>query len=180
MSGILPSDERNEEFVRLFVEHQRRIHAFIATLLPNQADAEDVLQETSVTAWRKFAEFQPGTDFVRWGCSIARLEVLKFRRQRKSGRLLFSDAMVETLAEHQIRQGDLWESWSQALGDCLAKLRAVDRELFLRCSGSNATVKQVAAQLGRPANTVYKAFGRIRRALMDCVQRAVSRENRQR
>ena len=120
----LSSDRRNEEFVRLFVENQRRVHAFIATLLPNLSDAEDVLQETSVTAWRKFDDFRSGTDFVRWACTIARLEVLKFRRQQKSGRLLFNDALVEGLADHQMSQSDRWDNWSQALADCLAKLRA--------------------------------------------------------
>jgi RNA polymerase sigma-70 factor (ECF subfamily) len=172
------SDQRNEEFMRLFVENQRRVHAFIATLLPNLADAEDVLQETSVTAWRKFSEFQVGTDFVRWACTIARLEVLKYRRQQKPGRLLFSDAMVENLADHQINQSETLEGWNQALADCMAKLRAVDRELFLRCSTSDATARQVADQLGRPANTVYKAIARIRKALVECVQRAVAREER--
>jgi RNA polymerase sigma-70 factor, ECF subfamily len=176
----LSSDRRNEEFVRLFVENQRRVHAFIATLLPNLSDAEDVLQETSVTAWRKFDDFRSGTDFVRWACTIARLEVLKFRRQQKSGRLLFNDALVEGLADHQMNQSGMWDKWSQALADCLAKLRVADRELFLWCCHSGSTVKQVAAQLHRPTNTVYKAFGRIRKALLDCVQRAVSREEHER
>jgi RNA polymerase sigma-70 factor, ECF subfamily len=170
------SDQRNEEFVRLFVENQRRVHAFIATLLPNLSDAEDVLQETSVTAWRKFGDFCSGTDFVRWACTIARLEVLKFRRQQKSGRLLFNDALLESLADQQMNQSDVWRNSSQALADCLAKLCATDRELFLCCCRSGTTTKQVAAQLQRPANTVYKAFSRIRKALLDCIQRTVSRE----
>jgi RNA polymerase sigma-70 factor, ECF subfamily len=181
MHAASPSPEaRNEEFMRLFIAYQRRIHAFIATLLPNLADAEDVLQETSVTAWRKFDEFRSGTDFVRWACTIARFEVLKFRRQQRFGRLLFSDALVESLAEQQISQSDVWESWNQALAGCLARLRPADRALFLRCSASNATAKQVAAQLGRPANTVYKALGRICRALIECIERTVSREERER
>ena len=41
MPAVPPSsDEQNAEFMRLFVQYQRRIHAFIATLLPNLADAK--------------------------------------------------------------------------------------------------------------------------------------------
>lgn len=174
------SDERNAEFMRLFVQYQRRIHGFITTLLPNPADAEDVLQETSITAWQKFGDYQPGTDFVRWVCTIARLKVLKFRREQKPGRLLFSDALLEDLADLQIRQTDTWETWNQALADCLAKLRPTDRQLVLWCSRSDTTVRQVASQVGRPENTVYKAIGRIRSGLFDCVRRAVSREDHER
>ena len=174
------SDERSAEFVQLFVQYQRRIHAFIVTLLPNLADAEDVLQETSITAWQKFDDFQPGTNFVRWVCTIARLKVLKFRREQKPGRLLFSDALLEGLADQQMSQSDAWEDWNQALADCMAKLRLGDRELFLRCSRSDTTAKQVASQMGRPANTVYKAINRVRKVLIECVQRAVSRGGHER
>jgi RNA polymerase sigma-70 factor, ECF subfamily len=175
-----PADERNAEFMRLFVQYQRRVHAFIVTLLPNLADAEDVLQETSLTAWQKFDDFQSGTDFVRWVCTIARFKVLKFRRQQKSGRLLFSDALLEDLADQQIRQSDAWEHWNQTLADCMAKLRPNDRELFLHCSRSDTTTKQVADRMGRPVNTVYKAINRIRKDLIGCIRHAVSREGHQR
>ena len=40
------------EFVRLLLRHERRIYAFIRSLLPNRDDAEDVLQETSIVLWK--------------------------------------------------------------------------------------------------------------------------------
>ena len=50
-----------EEFVRLLMAHERQIFTYILTLLPHVADAEDVLQETSIVLWRKFPEYQAGT-----------------------------------------------------------------------------------------------------------------------
>jgi len=43
------------EFIRLLMENERRIYAYIRTLIGNNADAEDVLQETSITLWDKFS-----------------------------------------------------------------------------------------------------------------------------
>jgi RNA polymerase sigma-70 factor (ECF subfamily) len=55
--------ERVPEFVQLFAQSSRRIYAYIRTLVPNQADAEDVFQETSKVLWEKFADYEIGTDF---------------------------------------------------------------------------------------------------------------------
>src|SRR5688572_23508061 len=46
-----------QQFLRLFLENERRIYAFIVSILPNLSDAEDVLQETSLILWQKFAQF---------------------------------------------------------------------------------------------------------------------------
>ena len=168
--------KRNEEFVRLFVKNQRRISAFITTLLPNSADAEDVLQETSVISWQKFHEFQPGTNFASWACSIARFEVLKFRRQQRPAQLIFSDTLLEELANRQLEEIDEFDVRYTALAICMEKQRPVDRELFCRYYQSDNTAKQVAEQLDRPVNTVYKALNRIRRALHECISRYIARE----
>ena len=55
-----------EEFVRLFVAHEGRLRAFIRSLLPTWADVDEVMQETSLVAWRKFGRFERGTNFMAW------------------------------------------------------------------------------------------------------------------
>ena len=67
---------RYEEFVRLFVAHEGRLRAFIRALLPTWADVDEVMQETSLVAWRKFARFERGTNFMAWAATIARFEAL--------------------------------------------------------------------------------------------------------
>src|SRR5262249_20100963 len=44
-----------EDFVRLFSRSQHRILRFIHSLVPNLSEAEDILQETSVILWKKWA-----------------------------------------------------------------------------------------------------------------------------
>lgn len=170
-----------EQFVRLFVSNQRRVHAFIRTQLPNESDAEEVLQETSIVGWRKFGEFSSDADslerdFVRWACTIARYEVLKFRRTQKHGRLIFSDDLLEYLAERQMRDVELLEERHQALANCIQKLKPQEREMIIRCYDTNHTIKRAAIELNRPVNTVYKALNRIRGNLLKCVDRALNCE----
>ena len=46
------------------MRHQNRIFAYILTLVPHGADAEDIMQETASVAWEKFGTFKEGTDFA--------------------------------------------------------------------------------------------------------------------
>ncbi len=158
-----------EHFVRLFAEHHRRIFAYIQSLLPNRSYADDVFQETSVILWREFPNFRKDGDFVRWACAIAFNQVRKLRRQLRSDRHIFSDGLLEKIAqEHQPSATDRDDRY-EALAHCLKKLRDIDCLLIQRCYSGSSTFKEVAAELGRPVNTVYKAINRIRRSLFDCI-----------
>ena len=169
-----------EAFVRLLAHNQYEIHSFILTLVPHWADADDVMQATSIVLWRKFDRFQPGTDFVAWACRVARLEVQNFRRVKGRDRLLFNDALLQSLGEVRLSMGNELEAERELLNGCITRLKPDDHELIRRCYGQKAiNAKQVAVELGRPVNTVYKALIRIRRNLYECVQRAAKARDRQ-
>jgi RNA polymerase sigma-70 factor, ECF subfamily len=171
------ASSQTEEFVRLFSEHQPDLFKFIFLLLPSRADAEDVLQDTSVILWRKFSEFQSGTDFFRWAAQVARNKVRDFRKQAARNRQRFwDDALIESIAETRLSDHDSLMQQRDLLAKCVRALTPIDRELIRRCFAGSYSIKAVAERLGRPVNTVYKALNRIRKALMDCVDKARQRE----
>ncbi len=79
----------HDEFTSQLVAVQRRLYAYILTILPNLADADDVLQDTNSVLLRKRKEYAAGTEFGAWACRVAYFEVLALRkkRQRERGRL---------------------------------------------------------------------------------------------
>jgi RNA polymerase sigma-70 factor, ECF subfamily len=169
----------NEEFLRLYSQHQRELFKFIFLLVPNHANAEDILQDTSVVLWRKFGQFSRGTDFFRWAAQIARYKVLEYRKKATRDRHLFwQDDLIEAIAETRLADSDRLLEQRNLLAQCVRKLAEADRELLLRCFAKGRTIKAVAGHIGRPVNTVYKALNRIRNALIDCVEKARWRENR--
>src|SRR5215468_5020000 len=111
-------------FLRLFLQNQRRIYAYVLTLLPNRADADDVFQEASLVLWDKFDHAAPPDDFAAWGCRIAYFKVLDFRKRKQRGRVLFSQQMLERVAETALEQADALQldERREALSGCLAKL----------------------------------------------------------
>jgi RNA polymerase sigma-70 factor (ECF subfamily) len=171
--------EKNpERFVRLLGRYQQRVYSFILTLVPHWADADEVLQETNIVLWRNFSEFKPDTDFVRWANQVAYFEVLKFRRRQQKDHLFFSDAFVEEVAAEVMEMSETLQLQRDRLAGCLQKLSDRDRTLIHLRYDEGSSVKRVAEQLGRSADSVYKSLGRVRRMLIDCIHREKMAEER--
>jgi RNA polymerase sigma-70 factor (ECF subfamily) len=168
--------DKGKVFLGLFLKAERRIFAYIFTLLPHRADAEDVLQEVSKLMWEKFDEASPPEDFVGWACRIAFYKVMEHRRSARRQRVIFSDSMLERVAETVSEHAAALrlDERRDALACCLGKLGRVDRQLLEERFKEGATVQTVAERLGRSADGVYKALARVRRALHDCIERTIA------
>lgn len=162
-----------EEFIKLFTRYQRRVFLFILSQVPNPVDAEEIHQETNVIIWRKFDRFELGTNFLAWSCQIANYEVLKYRQRQRRDRHLFSDEFVRQVASDAVEQADELEQRRQHLAVCLSKLRSNDLELIQQRYASGESGKSVAELIGRPINSVYQSLSRIRRTLLECVNRKI-------
>jgi RNA polymerase sigma-70 factor (ECF subfamily) len=171
------TDQRRDAFARLFAKHDRWLYAYLVTLLSDPGHAEDVFQEVCVVLWREYEKFELGTNFVKWVSVIAHNQVRKFRRESKRHGFQLSDDTYDILAADAVRRADLFDYRRDALRRCMSKLADSDRRLIQDCYGDNRkSFKQVAQEMGRPVNTVYKALNRTRAALHDCIDRTLSAE----
>lgn len=176
--GSDESGAKVEQFAKLLATCQRRVFLYAVRLLHNGADAEEVLQETNLVLWRKFDQFEPGTDFVRWACRVAHFEVLKLREKRPSRERLFSSDFVEAIAAESETSMDPLDDRREALTQCLQKLREGDRKLVLARYQPKATTRAVAESLQRSVQGTRKSLHRIRNTLLVCIQRTLTAEDR--
>ena len=172
--------EDSPEFVQLLMKNQRRIYAFIRSQVRSPADADDVLQETSTILWTKFEQFEKGTDFARWACRIARLEVLTHLRHRRRLAPLFAEPLADDLADAVLDEIHTVDDRHQALAGCLDELPADDRTLVMERYEPSASVKQMAERRKRSESAIYKALTRIQSWLYDCIERKLASEERER
>jgi RNA polymerase sigma-70 factor (ECF subfamily) len=145
-------------------------------LLTSPSDVDEVLQETSIILWSKFGEFRQSESFLNWACGVAHLEVLRFYRQNRRRLLPLEEPVMEQLMAARREQSSRSDHRRAALATCLTALRVEDRELIQRCYEQGAAFKDVAEQMGRPVNSVYKSLGRVRRWLHECINRKLSAE----
>ena len=184
----LPSDLRSsprrghmelsqqEQFVALFIQNEAAIHSFVLTLIPSLQDSEEIVQEASMTMWRRFEQYQPGTSFRNWAFQIAKYTTFNYVRKQSRDRHRFSEKMMELLASHAESSQEVNESRRRALEHCITKLPDRDRHVLAGCYREGSTIKAFAESDGRTANAVTKHLNRIRRTLSKCVRQSVGAE----
>jgi RNA polymerase sigma-70 factor, ECF subfamily len=175
-----PTTGKNRPFLRLFLQNQRGLYAYVLTLLPNRADADDVLQETSLVMWDKFDADAPPTDFLAWGRRIAYHKVLDFYKKATRAQARLSRVFVERIAQSTSIEAESLRSEERrtALAACIEKLPPRDRDLLNRRFAEGATTVSTSEQLGRSVEAVYKALAKLRQSLFDCVQKSLAKEGR--
>ncbi|OWK44952.1 transcriptional control [Fimbriiglobus ruber] len=165
-------------FLPLFLRNERPLYAYIYTLLPRRADADDVLQETSLVLWDKFDVACPPTDFLAWARKVAYHKVLDFHKKtrRSQARLsqLFLDKVAAAAAEPTLAAQ--LEARREALNACVEKLTPQSRELLTHRFAEGATTQSTSEQVGRSVDAVYKALAKLRQSLFECAQTLLARE----
>lgn len=184
LSNVPPSTSSStgdtaQQFALLFQDHGRAIYGHIRALVPHMSDVDEVFQETSLTLWQKFDQYQPETDFRAWACRIAYYKVLKLRNRQARSPRLFSTDFLDLLSEEMIVMSNALDKRTEALLLCRDKLSERDRDLLDRFHRHGAKAKDVAHRVGRNVQYVYRAIRRIHDLLFDCVERTLFEERKQ-
>lgn len=58
--------DADKEFEQLLRENLDSLYRMVLSLTRDRAEAEELVQETSVRAFRNFAQFAPGTNARAW------------------------------------------------------------------------------------------------------------------
>jgi len=171
-----PETRKYETFVELFARYEGDLRAFVRSLLPSWHDADEVVQQVALVAWRKFDQFDPATSFIKWLCVIARFEALAYRRKMARDRLVFREDLMAQLAEEAAEETDERKAENAALESCLKKLPAEQREFVTLAYTPGITTRELAEKAGVKPGAFYMRLNRIRKALLDCVETTLAQE----
>ena len=70
---------------------QPRLYGFILKRLADRDQTLEVLQRTNLVICQKTADYRPGTSFAAWTFTIARFQLMAWRKNQSRNRLVFSD-----------------------------------------------------------------------------------------
>lgn len=170
-------DHDTELFLSLLMTYQKRLFAFILAMVPNQINAEDILQETVTEMWKKFDDYEVGTNFVAWACTIAKFKILQFRRKQGTSKLQFSDELVNLLQPRSEQIVQSMEDRIDSVKRCIKKLSKKDVLLIRLRYEQDCPVKTIAMQAGKSLQSVYQNLNRVHKMLLRCVERLMASEN---
>jgi RNA polymerase sigma-70 factor (ECF subfamily) len=166
--------DKARRFIGQLMANQQRIYAFILTLVPNWADADDLMQQTAQVMWCRFEESEPVRNFVSWGMRIAQNNIMNYYAKKRRERVLFDDDLLKNMMQETEVVCTNADVRIEALRRCLRKLREKDRKLIRTLYEQGLTIKQLATQVERPVQGLYKAIARIHNSLLQCVRRSLA------
>lgn len=171
------SDRRSDDpsaaqqrFLSLFLRSEREIFRYVAALVPNVADAEDIVQQTAVALWEKFDAYDPARPFTPWACRFALNKARQWVERRQRWQALLDQGLAEELALRRQELQPEFERRFRRLDDCLGKLPSAQRSLIEAYYYERIGAESLAERSGRTVAAPYKMLERIRHALRHCVQ----------
>jgi len=143
-------------------------------LTRDQAEAEDLVQETVAKSLRAFASFQQGTNFKAWIFRILRNTFLTSRTGIAAQRTVYLEddpATLDTPAATPTPEDQLVTLNNAAeLQDALEQLTPPLREVLLLCDVEELKYREIALILDVPIGTVMSRLSRARIALRKLLQ----------
>jgi RNA polymerase sigma-70 factor (ECF subfamily) len=169
IASILAGD--SQQFHQLIRPYERTVYVMALSMLRNETDAEDAVQEACLKAYRSLASFRADSKFGTWLISIT-LNVARNRLRRN--RLMHMESLDIPPEEDGHVSPALLRDWRevpleileraevrQILRKAIASLPEIYREVFLLRDVEELSIKE-AAQALRVSDSVVKV--RLHRA----------------
>ena len=171
------SPTRDREFAEAALPQLGALRRVAIALTGNEADADDLVQETFLRAYRAWHTFEPGSDCRRWLSTICRNAFLEQRR-REAKSTAVEDQELESLAaarlhnharasgvDHMFARLDL----GPAISSAIAALEPIFRDVVVLVDVEGFSYEEVAEALSIPVGTVRSRLYRARRQLQEAL-----------
>ena len=157
------------------------LYATALRLTRSQVDAEDLVQDTLVRAYRFYDRFEAGTNFKAWLLRIQMNTFVNRYRRNARERRVFDGPMATPVGEGVMSRASM-RGLTDPVGDAQRKLigreiaRAFDelsedaRAMVLLADVEELSYKEIAETVGCPIGTVMSRLHRARKQLQLSLQ----------
>jgi RNA polymerase sigma-70 factor (ECF subfamily) len=165
-------------FEQVVLPHLDAAYNLARWLVRNTHDAEDIVQEAYLRAFRFFAGFQGG-DARAWLLKIVRNTSYSYLEKHRPTDLAeeFDEAIHSTDTDRPDAEAVLVQSVeSQMLRDALEQLPVNFREVIVYRELEGLSYKEIAQVMEVPIGTVMSSLARARVRLRECLLRSRGKE----
>lgn len=173
--------------LRTEFEHEVRAHldalyASAFRLTRSECDAEDLVQDTLVRAYRFYDRFEPGTNLKAWLLRIQMNAYVNRYRRANRERKVFDSAMAQPVGESIVSRATM-RGLTDPVGTAQRALIAQEithafddlsedaRAIVLLADVHELSYKEIAEVVGCPIGTVMSRLHRARKHLQSALQR---------
>ena len=163
------------KFEEMALVHMDSVHRYALYMTKNESDANDLVQEAYLRAYRFFAKFREGTNCKAWLMAILRNTFINtIRRKKRHPQMV----CISKISEQEIDLSDHANPEDAIFGSLLGDdvTAAVDslpteyRTAVLLADIQGFSYKEIAERVGCPLGTVMSRLCRGRRLLKKSLQ----------
>ncbi|MCH2208387.1 MAG: sigma-70 family RNA polymerase sigma factor [Lentisphaerales bacterium] len=158
-------------------QYKLMVRSYVASILFNQSDIDDLTQETFITAYKKLSEFDSSKDFGSWIRGIARFKMTNYMRATKRRSNLmgnFKEKVIDIISpeiEHKLQVES--DHSIKALLTCIAKLPQ-NMRLIVKSGLNGIKAQNLAEEINSTPGAIYNLQYRANGLLRDCVKKEIS------
>ena len=159
--------EEEKEFKKLYRKYKTRLLHFILRRIEKEEDAEEILQDTFISALDSLPLFRKQSSFYTWLCAIAKHETADFYRRKKLKTIVFSRfPQLEKIVSQALSPDAALEAkeLEEEVVQCFKSLsEGYSRILRLKYI-DGLSYRQIAKKLKKPVKAVESKVFRARKA----------------
>src|SRR5262245_38146961 len=175
MLNVDPGTNDNAAVMKRFeavaLLHMQELYRTAAAMLRDRNQAQDVVQETYLRAWKAFSRFTPGTNCRAWLFKILFREISQHRRRWFNRSQFCGPEALELLVYKEPQSEDLTD---EEILSALQKLPARFAEVVLLADVHDFSYKEIQETLNIPIGTVMSRLSRGRSLMRSYLVRAQS------
>lgn len=169
------SENDQERFMKLWTVAQPAVVGYIRALVPGDG-ANDVIQDTALTLFRRFSDYDDSRPFTAWAMGVAKFQILGYRRDAARSFLTFDSELLDRFTEEWVEACPAEDHRAGALEACLEKLSARARQVVRMRYFDGLTGVEIGRRLGSSDAAVRMLLQRIRDQLRKCAEQQLSME----
>jgi len=181
------SDEAKKKFEAIAFEYMNSLYSTALRMTRNAMEAEDLVQDTYLRAYRFFDKFEEGTNFKAWIFKIlTNTFINKYRKKVRTPQSVQLEKVEFGLAEEETKQETTaWEGYDEEryhelfdddIKAALSQLSEEFRMVIILADVEGFSYKEIADMIDRPIGTVMSRLFRGRHILQRSLDKYARRE----
>ncbi len=161
--------KKRSAFARDVLEHSDGLYRYALKLTRDEQEAEDLVQETLLKAYRNYAKTRTASNYRAWSYTILRNEFISRKRKQSPEVPLDSEVESGRFAINATDSAPFQEDWTQGVSDeilaALDQLGEVHRSVIVLCDVEGLTYEEISLVMQCPIGTVRSRVFHARKQL---------------
>ncbi len=165
-------EENQEKYAEIIERYRGKLFAYLYRLIGEKEEAEDLLQDVFIKAYRNLSSYDANRRFSSWIYRIAHNEAVNHIKKKSLRKFIPIDNIVSTKDKLNFssNEEDAQTSWirketNKELDDAINKLPLKYKQVLVLRYYSDKSYEEIGEILGKPVNTIGTLIKRAKNRL---------------